>query len=639
MAGKTLSTTIVLAGKLSPSFNNAFRSAQTMSKSTQNMMGSASSALKTASIAAGAAVVAVAGASLKAATEYETSLAKVATIADTSKKSLQELSQEVLDISNRTGTAATEINEALYQAISAGADTAAANKLVEVSVKSAKAGFTDAATAVDGLTSVLNAYNMKTEESENLANQFLITQNLGKTTFGELASSIGKLAPIMKGSNISTEEMLSSLAALTANGIQTSEAVSGMKAAMSNIIKPTTDAQKMAKALRLEFNASALSSKGLSGFLEDVKNKTKGNQEIMSKLFGSVEALNAVMALTSEGGMNLMNKTMTEMQTNTTLLEASYNTMAGTPAERIERLKNRLHNTAITIGEKLLPVAENIMTRVENFDFEGTIQFIQKIAPAVMAVASAIAFWQVITKGMLVVQTVQKAWAAFTLCMQLYQSGASLASLAQMIFNGTLLACPITWIILGIAALIAIIVLLAKNWELVGATIKVVWETIKIAFANGINWVTGKINKFIELINKIPGVNIPIIPQIDIDTSKLDEANAKVATIKAEKAASKNNGQNVQAYASGGTVTTPRLAIVGDAPETIVPHGNTPRNRALLAEAAAKVGVGNGTVISVTFAPVIYGGGGSVKEDLLDAEQEFERRMDAYFARKGRVSY
>lgn len=639
MAGKTLSTTIVLAGKLSPSFNNAFRSAQTMSKSTQNMMGSASSALKTASVAAGAAVVAVAGTSLKAATEYETSLAKVATIADTSKKSLQELSQEVLDISNRTGTAATEINEALYQAISAGADTASANKLVEVSVKAAKAGYTDAATAVDGLTSVLNAYNMKTEESEKLANQFLITQNLGKTTFGDLASSIGKLAPIMKGSNISTEEMLSSLAALTANGIQTSEAVSGMKAAMSNIIKPTADAQKMAKALGLEFNASALSSKGLSGFLEEVKNKTKGNQEIMSKLFGSVEALNAVMALTSEGGMELMSKSMTQMQTNTTQLEDSYKISTNTMAERTQKLKNRLHNTAITIGEKLLPVAENVMTRVENFDFEGTIQFIQKIAPVIVGVAVALGVVNATLKIMQFVGVINKLWTALTQTMLFQKAALGILNVAQMIFNGTLFACPITWIILGIVALIAIIVLLAKNWDLVGATMTVVWETIKIAFANGINWVTGKINKFIELINKIPGVNIPIIPQIDIDTSKLDAANAKVATIKAEKAASKNNGQNVQAYASGGTVTTPRLAIVGDAPETIVPHGNTPRNRALLAEAAAKVGVGNGTVISVTFAPVIYGGGGSVKEDLLDAEQEFERRMDAYFARKGRVSY
>ena len=83
-------------------------------------------------------------------------------------------------------------------------------------------------------------------------------------------------------------------------------------------------------------------------------------------------------------------------------------------------------------------------------------------------------------------------------------------------------------------------------------------------------------------------------------------------------------------------------AIVGDAPETIVPHGNTPRNRALLNEAAAGVGasLGNSTSINITFAPVINGGNvEETKRMLQDEEAEFERKMDEYFARKGRLAF
>lgn len=98
----------------------------------------------------------------------------------------------------------------------------------------------------------------------------------------------------------------------------------------------------------------------------------------------------------------------------------------------------------------------------------------------------------------------------------------------------------------------------------------------------------------------------------------------------------------VPAYADGGTVTTPQLAVVGDAAETIVPHGNTSRNRELLSEAAAGVGasLGGTTQVNVTYAPVINGGNADeIKKILREEEEEFERKMDAYFAKKGRLSF
>lgn len=91
--------------------------------------------------------------------------------------------------------------------------------------------------------------------------------------------------------------------------------------------------------------------------------------------------------------------------------------------------------------------------------------------------------------------------------------------------------------------------------------------------------------------------------------------------------------------ATGGTILEPMLAVVGDAPETIVPHGNTPRNRALLGEAAAGVGASIGGTV-VNFNVTISGGSADeVRQGILDAEEEFERRMDAYFAKKARLSF
>lgn len=299
------------------------------------------------------ALAGVAAAAVKAGAEYETSLAKVGTIADTSAKSLSSLSGEILQLSNDTGEGAAQLNEALYSAISAGADTEYAVDLVAVAVKAARGGFTDTETAVDGLTSALNAYAMETADAEELANKFLVTQNLGKTTFGQLAGSIGTVAPTANAAGVSVEELLASVAALTANGIGTSEAMTGMKAALSNIIKPTGEAAKLAQQLGIDFSAASLQTKGWAGFLADLQEKTGGNTDQLATLFGSVEALNTVLTLTSDQGTALMTKALGEMETNATALDDAYEAMSGTLEVTVKKIGTNLKNLGIQFYESV----------------------------------------------------------------------------------------------------------------------------------------------------------------------------------------------------------------------------------------------------------------------------------------------
>ena len=318
--------------------------------------GIAAGAAKTAAAAIAGistALAGVAAAAVKAGAEYETSLAKVGTIADTSVKSLSDLSGEILQLSNDTGEGAAGLNEALYSAISAGADTEHAVDLVAVAVKAARGGFTDAETAVDGLTSALNAYAMETADAEGLANKFLVTQNLGKTTFGQLAGSIGTVAPTANAAGVSVEELLASVAALTANGIGTSEAMTGMKAALSNVIKPAGEAAKLAEQLGIDFSAASLQTKGWAGFLADLQEKTGGSTDQMATLFGSVEALNTVLTLTSEQGSELMAEALGEMETNTTALEDAYEAMSSTLEVTVQKIGANLQNLGIQFYESV----------------------------------------------------------------------------------------------------------------------------------------------------------------------------------------------------------------------------------------------------------------------------------------------
>ena len=305
-----------------------------LKNTAQTILGGTGAALTAVS----AGLLAVGKASAEVGSVYEDSLNKVASIADTSVKSIAEISAEVKKLSMETGADAAALNDAVYQAISAGADTAEAVNLVATAAKAAKGGFTDTETAVNGLTNVLNTYKMATSEADELANKFLVTQNKGKTSFGELAASIGNVAPTAQSVGMSIDELLSSVASLTANGISTSAAMTGMKAALSNIIAPTAQAQKMAEELGIDFSAAALQSKGWAGFLDEIAEATDGDTAKMSKLFGSVEALNSVLILTGNGA-GLFNDTLEEMATNTTALEDAYSIMADSLSTDMDKLK------------------------------------------------------------------------------------------------------------------------------------------------------------------------------------------------------------------------------------------------------------------------------------------------------------
>lgn len=157
-------------------------------------------------------------------------------------------------------------------------------------------------------------------------------------------------------------------------------------------------------------------------------------------------------------------------------------------------------------------------------------------------------------------------------------------------------------------------------WQNVTNIFGTIWGGIVGIVKGPINGVISIINSAISAINSI-SVTIPDwVPLVGGQTLGF-------------------NIPQIPMLATGGTILEPMLAVVGDAPETIVPHGNTPRNRALLGEAAAGVGASIGGTV-VNFNVTISGGNSDeVRQGILDAEEEFERRMDAYLAKKARLSF
>lgn len=277
-------------------------------------------------------------------TAFESAMAKVGTIADTTKVPLESLSSQVLQVSGDMHIGANEIAEAAYQAISAGQDTGNAVAFAGQASMLAKAGFTSSASAVDILTTALNAYGKGADEAGHVSDVLLTTQNLGKTSVDELAGSMGRVIPLAAAYNVSLENLSSGLAIMTANGIATAEASTYTKS-MLNELGDTGSAvgkilqQQTGKSFA-ELNADG---KSLGDVLQVLYGSVGGNATKFAGLWSSVEAGTGALSLASSGA-DKFNGVLQQMQADSGATQTAYDTMTDTMAYKLDGVKTNAQN-------------------------------------------------------------------------------------------------------------------------------------------------------------------------------------------------------------------------------------------------------------------------------------------------------
>lgn len=344
-------------------FAESMKSIGVNAQSVGSMMQTVGDKVSKVSLAIAGAVTAT---SVKGWMTLEDEMANVATIADTSEKSLSDLTAEAIEASNVTGVAAAEIAKAQYQAISANVATAESTGLVANAAKAAKAGVSDVTTVIDGATSIINGWGIAIGESEAVFDKLLKTQQRGRTTIGELASSIGQVTGLAPQLNMSLDETLAAVGAITQSGNSTSTALNGLKAVMSSVIKPTAEAKEEAERLGLQFDAAAIKSKGFTAFLADVVEKTGGSEDSLAKLFGSVEGLSQIMLLGgSAAGMYA--DILDDLGSSAGTLNTMFEERTASSAQRFSMALNKINNAAISLGQSMAPLINYAADSIEKF--------------------------------------------------------------------------------------------------------------------------------------------------------------------------------------------------------------------------------------------------------------------------------
>lgn len=248
----------------------------------------------------------------------------------------------------------TDINQAIYTAVSAGVDYKKSIEFVTTAEKLSVAGRSELGDTTKVLISVLNAYGQGTDQAGKYSDIMFTTVKLGLTTMTELSSTLAQVTGLAANAGIPFATLSAAIAALTTTGMPTAQAITSIKAAIQNIIKPVGEAETTAKALGLQFNATALKTKGFEGVLWDAQKATGGNVEKMAQLFGSVEALNAVMILAADK-TGKFKSSLEEISKSAGATQVAYDKVANEFGNINQRLENSFKITLGNIGEKIMP--------------------------------------------------------------------------------------------------------------------------------------------------------------------------------------------------------------------------------------------------------------------------------------------
>lgn len=315
---------------------------------------------KNALLAAGAiAAVGVVGAAaiakaVHSALKYENAWAEVRTILTATTAEQEKLNEAVLELSTRVPESAVGLAKGLYQTISAGITrTSDALHVLEVASKTATAGLATTFTAVDVITTVINAFGMRVSEAERVADVLFTTVREGKLTFNTLAGSIGKAIPFFAQAGLRLEELTAAMAALTKGGLDVDIAATALRATVTQILKPAEDAQALARALGIELSATALKSKGLVGFLAELQEKVGNNVAAMAQLFPNVRGLAAILALAgkqNEEYNRILEVTINDQKS----MSKAFEIMNETIDAQAGRVKNKLEKGWIDFGNHFL---------------------------------------------------------------------------------------------------------------------------------------------------------------------------------------------------------------------------------------------------------------------------------------------
>jgi len=279
-------------------------------------------------------------------------MANVSTmLSDQSMSLMPRYTQQIRAMSMQFGEGTETLTKGLYDILSASIAPAKALDVLTVSVKAAKGGMTDTAAAADAITTILNSYALDASRAADVSDKLFAIVVKGKTTFAELAPSIGKVAAIASTAGESFDDLGAVLATMTQAGVQTEIAVTSLRAIILSFLKPQSDSIEMARKYGVELNSATLRAIGLTGVIEKLRNATAEELAVIVPTSRAITGFTAAIQKSKNMVANydfILNSLGEAEKANQKMMDDS--------STKLDQLSKSWIALKATIGDEVIPV-------------------------------------------------------------------------------------------------------------------------------------------------------------------------------------------------------------------------------------------------------------------------------------------
>ena len=670
--------------------------------------------------------------------DFEAAMAKVKAITSATDEETQKLTNTARALGEKTQFTASQAADAMSYLGMAGWKTNQIMAGMPGLLNLAAAGNIDLARTADIVSDNLTAFGLDAEKAGHIADVYAIAITSTNTNVEMLGDTMKYAAPVARAFGASMEETVA-LAGMMANaGIKASQAGTALRSGLLRLAGPPKMAAKALDELGLSAEdltaeqkeaTMALASLGIeagnvdgpqkmSRILTQLRDKMKdlGEEQRLATakaIFGQQSASGWLAVLDS--APETFDKLLSSLEESDGAAQRMADTMQKNGKGAIKRFQSATESLQISIGNIFLPTLTEAIDGMAKYtgglsktagehpyligSFVAVAAtggsaavMLQGLGQAYYGLRAAMAIYKAVavsslgltTKNM--AATILHTGATFTnaaaigICNAAISTGTGIMRLwaaCQWAVNVAMAACPIGWVIAGVALLIGAGILLYKNWDTVKSFFITLWDNPRQAIDNFISaiqskfgsickWITDKWESMRDVlshpIDAIVNYNkslssSPIAQNVPIAQNASGGIYGRGAflTTFAEKSGESAiphtpTSRNIGLLERTNEIMGNPLGVERFSGESAIPHTPTSRNIGLLERINEimdnSLGIGRfsgDTGTQVTFAPVIHvqgdGDTAGIKQVMEDEMRRFKTMLEKVAHEQRRVAY
>jgi TP901 family phage tail tape measure protein len=423
-----------------------------------------------------------AGASVKMAVDFQTSLTKIQTLVGATAGEIQGYEKAIKSISSTTATGQKELADGLFFITSAGLEGQQALDALEVSAKGAAMGMGEMEDIAGAVTSIMAGYadsNMTAGQAGDLLHE---TLKQGKFEASEFMGSIGQVIPTAVAAGVSFEELGAATATLSKLSGDARGSLTAVNSVMMSLLTPGQQQKDILEEIGMSYDdLQSMLGDSLMGTLQHLFTELDGNNEMLVKVFGSSRAVKAAFGTMGAQAETYAN-VLEGMQKSQGNVNKGFQQVSQTAGFQLTQAFTDVKNAGIEIGAMLIPVVLKLVAGIRNL-----VDVFTSLTPQAQQIA--------VVMGIIV-----------------GAMGPLVAIIGGIVTAFMSISLTVAGVIAGVLGLVAAFVYLRENWEAVKERLGD-WSFIKNAIIstfqtfikfNLFSMIIDGMNKLREFLGKDP---------------------------------------------------------------------------------------------------------------------------------------